>query len=262
MRVRGGAAVTVVAAGLVLAVAGCGHPAATAPAGAGCWQFGLRAIEHHVRVRVLPRACAGLSQAQLNQIVASAVRAAAGPHRKAVERHIAAVDGRYLASLVHAVQPPSGLVPRAGPATSAGPGPRQDRAPLSLIALGCWAATVAAGGYLFAAHRRRARPPGRTPAIAAGHAVVAVAGLAVWGGFAVARGAALAWAAAALVITAAGLGMAVLLMSVPEPVAAGSEPADGSAAGPPPSRVLAIATHATLAVVTVLLVVLAATGAG
>jgi hypothetical protein len=97
--------------------------------------------------------------------------------------------------------------------------------------------------------------------MAAGHAAVALAGLAVWGAFAIARGAALAWAAAALVIAAAGLGMAVLLMSVPEPVAAGSEPADGRAAGPAPSRVLSIASHVMLAVVTMLLVVLAATGA-
>jgi hypothetical protein len=238
-----------VAAGVTLACAGC---APARPTARGCLLFGMRAIEQHVTVRSVPAACAGLTHLQLNEIVSSAVREAAGPHPKAIERRIAAADARYLAGLVQGV-----ALPPASAANSPS-GPQPSGGDLRLIALGCWAATVTAGGYLFAGHRGR----GRTPAMAIGHAAVGLTGLAVWAAFAVARVQALAWTAAALIIAAAGLGMAVLVMSIPEPPAPGPGDPVSSGSGPAPRRVLATACHVTLAVSTVLLVLLAATGSG
>jgi hypothetical protein len=247
-----------VLAGVTLAGAGCGHPAAR-PAAATCWQSAVRAIERHVTVRSVPASCAGLSDAQLSHVVASAVRAAAGPHPKAAERRIAAADARYLASLVRggpARAPGAGGAPTAAlaPVTP----PARPGAGLGLAALGCWTLTAAAGGYLFSGHRRAGLRPRRPPAIAAGHASLAIAGLAVWAAWTAARGsAALGWAAAALVIGTAGLGIAVLLASVLEPATAERR---SERSGLAPRRVLAIASHVTLAVVTMLLVLLAATG--
>ena len=272
MRARATAVLAAVMLGpAALACAGCGRSGGP-PAASGCWQDGLRAIERHDVIRSVPPACAGLSHAQLNEVVASAVRAAAGPHRKAVERRIAAADGRYLAALVRGTgpRPPAsaGSVPGSASAGSASPGSASpgSAAPgrgLSVLALASWLATVAAGGYLLAGHRGRGRRlPGWPPAIAAGHAAVAVAGLAVWVAFGIARGAALAWAGTGLVIGAAGLGMAVLLTSVAGPELPGSAGGPAARAAPAPRRVLAIASHVTLAVLTMLLVVLAATGAG
>ena len=235
------------AAGLALACAGC---APARPATNNCMLFGVRAIEQRVTLRVVPAACAGLSQLQLNEIVASAVREAAGPHPKAAERRIAAGDARYLAALVQDVAPP--------PASAASPpsAPEPSGSGLRLIALGCWAATVAAGGYLFAGHRGH----GRAPATAISHAAAALIGLAVWAAFAVARTQALAWTAVALIIAAAGLGMAVLVTSIPEASDPGGQLA--ASASPLPRRVVAIACHFVLAVGTLLLVLLAATGSG
>jgi hypothetical protein len=231
-----------IAAGVALACAGSARPQ---PAAHNCLQFGVRAIEEHVTVRSVPAACAGLSQLQLNGIVAAAVREAAGPHPKAILRRNEAADARYLAGLVKGVALPaaSAANPPSGPQPSSGI--------LRLIALGCWAATAAAGGYLFASNRGR----GRTPATSIGHGAVALTGLAVWVAFAVARGQALAWTAAGLIVAAAGLGMAVLVTSITDPQAP-------SGTGPAPGRVFAIACHVTLAVSTILFVLLAATGSG
>ena len=285
------AAVTaaVAAVGIALACAGCGH-AATQSSSAPCWQTAVRLIERHVVVRSVPPACAGLSQAQLNHVVASAIRAAAGPHPKAVQRRIAASDARFLGSLVQTGPPPRsppGLAQAGGAPLRSSPASRLS---LVLAALGCWAATGAVGGYLLAGHRRTGARPRKVPAIAASHAGIAVGGLAVWAAFAVGRESdALAWSAAGLLIGAAGLGLAVLLSSPPAPVsppasapvrAPVSSPASPSAAAPAsavtwaagpqrtvagsptPHRVLVIAAHAALAVVTILLVLLAATGGG
>jgi hypothetical protein len=238
-----------IAAGIALACAGC---ARSQPAARNCLQFGVRAIEQRVTVRSVPAACGGLSRLQLNGLVSAAVREAAGPHPKAIERRNAAADARYLAGLVKAVAPPaaSAANPPAGPQSSGG-----DR---GLIALGCWATTAAAGGYLFARNRDR----GRTPATSIGHGAIALTGLAVWAAFAVTSGQALAWTAAGLIVAAAGLGMAVLVTSITDPPAPCPEGPVPSGAVAAPGQVLAIACHVTLAVSTILLVLLAATASG
>jgi hypothetical protein len=184
--------------------------------------------------------------------VSAAVREAAGPHPKAIERRNAAADARYLAGLVKGVAPPAASA--ASPPPS---GPQSSDGDLGLIAL-CWAATAAVGGYLFARNRGR----GRTPVASIAHGAVALTGLAVWAAFAVTRGQALAWTAAGLIVAAAGLGMAVLVTSVTDPSAPSPEGRVPSVAGPAPGRVFAIACHVTLAVSTILFVMLAATGSG
>lgn len=236
-------------AGIALACAGCTR---TQPAAHNCLQFGVQAIEQRVTVHSVPAACDGLSRLQLNGLVSAAVREAAGPHPKAIERRNAAADARYLAGLVKAVEPPaaSAANPPSGPQPSGG-----DR---GLIALGCWATTAAAGGYLFA----RNRGCGRTPATSIGHGAIALTGLAVWVAFAVTRGQALAWTAAGLIVAAAGLGMAVLVTSITELSARCPEDQMPPGTGPPPGRVFAIACHVALAVSTILFVLLAATGSG
>ncbi len=274
MRVTGRTAAGLLAAGIALGCAGCGQPSAR-PGAVTCWQSAVRAIQRHEIIRSVPRSCAGLTGAELGVVVAWAVRAAGGAHAKAAQRRVAAADSRYLASLVRAsaslaaaATPGSAAAGsaaarpgRAAAARAPGAGPgappgRQDGS-LGLAALGCWAMTAAVGGYLFRTHRRPAGLARRTPAIAAGHAGVALAGLALWTAAAVAPGsAALAWSAAALVIGAAGLGLAVLLTAAPEPAPA----APGARPGPPARRVLAVASHVGLAVATMLLVLLAATG--
>lgn len=270
MRVTARATAAILAAAIALGCAGCGQPparSASRPGTATCWQSAVRAIQRHVIIRSVPRSCAGLTGAELGVVVAWAVRAAGGAHAKAAQRRVAAADSRYLASLVRAsaslaaaapATPGSSTAASGGAAAALAPGagPGADGG-LGLAALGCWAVTAAVGGYLFRSHRRPAALARRPPAVAAGHAGVALAGLALWTAAAVAPGsAALAWSAAALVIGAAGLGLAVLLTAAPEsaPAAPGARPA------PPARRVLAVASHIGLAVATMLLVLLAATG--
>jgi hypothetical protein len=80
-------------------------------------------------------------------------------------------------------------------------------------------------------------------------------GLGVWIGFVASGMAVLAWIAVAMVVAIAGLGMAVLAAVLPDP-GRGSAAAAGRARLP----VTVIAAHGLLATVTILLVVLAATG--
>jgi hypothetical protein len=230
------AARTLLPAAAALACAGCGH---ASPPGSGhasppgslraCSSFGVQAIERHLTVTAIPRQCAGLNSAQVNQAVASAIHTAVGPRPKAVARRLAERDGRYLARLVRRV--PAAAPVAAG--SSAGPAPAGR--PLSLSALACWAVTAAMGLYLLGRGRvqvrrrrdRLAHGSGMPPAIAIGHAAVAVTGLATWVAFTVTGLPALAWAAVALVATAAGLGMAALVGFLPEPPVTGS-PVTGS----------------------------------
>ena len=112
--------------------------------------------------------------------------------------------------------------------------------------------------------------------VIAGHLALAVAGLGLWIGFVATGAAALAWMAVGVILSVAGLGMATLVGGLPEPAAnsaqpvavggAGSyglptEPGTGAPAlaGRP---VITIVIHGVLAASTILLVVLAAAGAG
>jgi manganese efflux pump family protein len=126
-------------------------------------------------------------------------------------------------------------------------------------------------------------------AVIVGHFTLALIGLGLWIVFMVTGLPALAWAAVAVVVSVAGLGMATLAGGLPEqrqpsegapepqpattgrpglrpagtrPASAGLQPARMSAIGVPPGKpVTAIALHGTLAFATLMIVVLAAIGA-
>src|SRR6516164_7551034 len=87
---RGKRAVAAFLAGLVLAAlaAGCSRQPATSRASVeSCVQFGIAAIRHHVTVTSLPPACRGLTAAQIDFAVSTALRSAgAGAHGKARRR--------------------------------------------------------------------------------------------------------------------------------------------------------------------------------
>ena len=85
-----------------------------------------------------------------------------------------------------------------------------------------------------------------------GHFGLALTGLCIWIGFLGTGVTALAWVAVGLVILIAGLGMGVLAADLPEPGA--------TRRGRLPVTVIAV--HGTLATATILLVLLAAVGAG
>jgi hypothetical protein len=202
----------------------------------------------------VPRACAGLSHEQLNIALARAVRAAVGPRPKAAERWAAEQESKYLEGLFTTVLPPS-----PAPLSAAPRQPYADR-PLQLAALGGWLATAAAGSYLLvrwvAAGRRRGhgRASRGAPTVLIAHASLAVSGLGIWTAFLSAGIADLAWLAVGLILVVAGLGMATLVTGLPEPRAGGS--------GRPAAQVLAAGLHGVLATLAILLVLLAAVGAG
>ena len=229
---------------LALAVTGCAAAGPGEPA--RCRTFGVRAIQHHLVVRTRPPACAGLSQEQVNQAVAAAIHQVVGPRQKAVGRQLAVADSRYLAHLVHSV-PPAPAARLAG-----APPPAPQDGGLGLAALGCWLLTMAAGGYLLAGRRAG----GKLPPVAIGHAALAVAGLGAWAAFTATSAPVLAWLAAGCIATVAGMGMATLLAPGP----AGQPGGAHRASRPVRPPVLAIVGHGMLAVVTMLLVILAATG--
>lgn len=247
--------------------------AATArpPSAVRCYAFAVIDLHRRVVVRHRPAACAGLTQAQVNQIVDRAVRAVVGPHRKAVERRLAAADSRYLGDLVETLPPPP-----AASAVAAQPTPA-DQLGLRFAALALWLATAIPGAYMLSAWLTRAdrgrviRKAGGLSAVPIGHAGLAITGLVIWIVFTVTDAAALAWVDVGLTWVIAGLGMATLLAASPEPQAVTASPGAAALVGvteestaPFPTRapVFVIALHGALATLTILLVLLAAVGAG
>jgi manganese efflux pump family protein len=226
-----------------------------------CYAFGVQAIKRHVTVTTVPRACAGLSRAQVNAAVGRAIKDVVGPHPKAVARHLAHRDQAYLAQLISTVPAPTAAPTAAAPA----PAPARSSGALPLAALGAWLVTAAAGSYLLAGWlavtgRRRARrlrtlqvrATGLTRGFVVGHFGLALTGLGIWIAFLGTGVAALAWVSVGLVILIAGLGMGVLAADLPEPGA--------RRRGGLPVTVIAI--HGALATTTILLVLVAALGAG
>jgi hypothetical protein len=155
--------------------------------------------------------------------------------------------------------------------------------PLGLAALMAWFVTAAAGSYLLAGWRaagglRRRRPAASlVPVTVLSHFGLAVAGLGLWIAFVITGTRVLAWVGVGLIVLIAGLGMGALSAALPEPDRSAS-PAGPGPAGPDPvarvqpqadpgsskarTPVAVIAVHGTLATATILLVFLAAIGAG
>jgi manganese efflux pump family protein len=285
-------AVAAFAVTAVLAAAGCStrQPAVSRATVATCYAFAVQALDKHATVTSVPPACRGLTHEQINLAVDRAIRAVVGPHRKAVARRLAHKEAAYLAILVTVVPPRAPAPPAASPAAPS----RQ--VPLDFAALIAWEVTVAAGTWLVVSwiadgglRRRYARVGGVPRVVIVGHFTLGLIGLAIWIAFMVTGLPALAWAAVAVVLSVAGLGMATLAGGLPEqrqpsegppepqPAATGRagpgatgtrsastglQPARMPAIDVPPGKpVTAIALHGTLASATVLIVVLAAIGA-
>ncbi len=262
-----------VAAPLMIGCAAAPAWAATQQApgtSASCYNFAVSALRRHVVVRRLPAACAGLSQAQINEDIDRAIRTVIGSHPKALDRRLAAADSRYLGSLVKPVPPPPPASVATSPLTSSG------QLGVRLGALAAWLVTAIAGGYLLApwvtrrGSRRVIRMPGLPSIVPLAHAGCAITGLCIWIAFAATGTAALAWAAVGLTWVIAGLGMATLLAANPDQrIETSTEAAESrvtaeNSTAPFPARapVIIIALHGVLATLTILLVLLAAVGVG
>lgn len=200
------------------AVAGCstGPPAPYQATVSSCYAFAVQALDRHVTVTSVPRACAGLSREQIDLVVERAVRDAVGPQPKA-GRRLAHKEAAYLAYLVTVVPPPRAPAP---PVAAPAGGPAG--LPLDLGALGAWVVTVAAGarlaaGWLAGGGLRRGyrRAAGVPRPVIAGHLALAVAGLGIWVGFVATGAATLAWVAVGVILSVAGLGMATLAGGLP-----------------------------------------------
>jgi hypothetical protein len=243
---------------VLLTCAACATGAAQ-PSLARCTAYGVQAIRRHTVVRAVPAACAGLSHEQVNTAVAKAVRESVGPRPKAPSRRLAAQDSKYLAPLITSIPPPPPVAVTTGTASSS------SGTELSLFALGCWVLTASAGSYLVfrtrIVRRRRGRWSARASlgAIIASHVGAAVACVATLAAFAVTGTRAVGWAAAGLVIIAAGFGMATLVTALPDPgAAARGVPAPAAVTARRQQSIVAvIALHGVLATVTILLVWLA-----
>jgi manganese efflux pump family protein len=267
---------TVVLTGVLAAGCSAGPAAPHRATVDTCYAFSVRALQRHITVTSVPRACRGLSHAQINQAVGGAIHKVVGPRPKAAARRLASRDSAYLGHLIGSVTPPrpaSLATGRAQPASDLG---------ASLAALAAWVLTAAAGSYLLAGwlapgwsrRRRPSRTAALPPVILLAHFAVAVAGLGIWIAFVVTDTAALAWAAVGLILPAAGLGMAGLAAALPG-ASPGAWPPGTPPPGPPPASawptsapppstrmpVAAVAVHGLLATATILAVVLAAIGA-
>lgn len=267
------------AAGLVLAAlaAGCSRPPATARASVGsCTQFGIAAIRHHVTVIALPPACRGLTQAQVNFAVGTALRTAAGSAGgKAAEYKRLAAESHFLEQLVKPVPPQRSRPPVPAAATS-----QASPATLGLIALCTWLITLALGLWMMSRWILRRRLPHarvgrlrRPPALNAAHLGLASTSLLTWIVYLATGVTAVAWAACALLPLVAGLGMVlVFLPSSASPAdsptahalaagTAGDRLRGGSSRSPRPP-VFTVGAHIAFATATILFAVLTAIGLG
>lgn len=248
-------------------VVGLAGPAlAITPAGSvpDCAAAAMRAMRAGITLTALPAACRGLPPDQVTRAAVTAIGEFSAHGRKSVRRHLAATYGAHLSYLIE-----QGRAKRPGqhrqPRKAAPPGPFAPAAgrgvPAGLAALVAWILTAATGGYLLAgwlAHggmrRRKRTRTGLPPSVILTHFGLAVAGLIGWAGYLVSGAAPVAWLAAGLLMPVVGLGMATLVLAIPD---AGSGSA--SSARMP---VVAILVHGIFATVTMLLVLLAAIASG
>ena len=280
-RRRGHAATAVAVAGVALAgvaAAGCSHqPAASRGSVQSCVQFGINAVSRHVTVTGVPPACQGLTRAQVNFAVASALHsAAAGARGKARQRARIAQASRFLRRLVTAVpeqrHEPQVPAPAARPAS---------RTALGLITLCTWLITVGLGLRMMTrwitGGRPRRAPAGRArrpPALNLAHFTLATAGLLTWIAYLITDVTGVAWAACALLLPTAGLGMTLVFLSFSARPAESLTTAEAAAGETPGTAVrtdqrharrppvLTVSAHIAFATATILFAFLTAVGAG
>ncbi len=269
-KLRRAAALAAACCACLLVAACAAGPRARHATVQSCYAFAVHALQHHVTVTKVPRACAGMTRAQVNLAVGRAIRDVVGPLHKAAERHAAYQDGRYLEHLVRPVRP------APPPPVAAPPAGQPGSLPVSLAALAAWIVTALAGSYLLAGWlagmtergwRRKIRS---LPVTVLCHFGFALTGLAIWISFVASNTAALAWLDVGLILPVAGLGMAVLfgwLGSLEAdtddtPQSAAGEQAESARTGTGQRiPVLPIVLHGALATTTILLVLLAAIAA-
>lgn len=282
-------------------ITGCGAASPPGQATTGsCFEFGVQALRRHETVTRLPADCAGLSREQVNAAVGRALRDVVGPLAKAPFRRRALAESRYLAGLVQSVPAarPAAHRATAGPAA---PSLRASLAALASWIVTAAAGLYLLAGWLTRtpSGRRRFRGAAPPPSVIGGHAGLGLAGLGVWIAFMATAEPALSWIAVGITFLAAGLGMATLLTAMPDPQPSAELTADTvtantatanvvtadaiaartataitvtastastvtESARTPATRppVLVIALHGVLATITILVVLLAAIGAG
>jgi manganese efflux pump family protein len=263
-----------------------------------CTAYAYRAIQRHEVVAAVPAACGGLSRAQVNQAVSTAIREAAGSGPKSMSRTQAASAEPWVKVLLTGPVPATGGAPTAtspggGPGSILGPG---TELAVKIAALLAWLITAASGGYVLVhwlragGRLRRRAATAVPPVVVLGHAGLGLLGLVLWTVFTATGWVAVAWGAAGILAPVAGLGMSVLVIGLPSPrpgaggaAPAPPEPAEPVPAGtagtavlvappapaaPAPSRsggrqpILVIALHGLFAATVLALVLTAAVGAG
>jgi hypothetical protein len=258
---------------VTLAALGCSARTASAPHGTvqECGRYAVSAIQRHMMAAGNPPQCAGLAPVVVNAAVESAIQQEAGHGPRPERRQREGEAARWVSALLSANLPPTavgpgGVTPAAAGEPGSAAGGVSDLS-LSLAALAAWAVAAASGAYLVwswllaGGDLRRRKSTAAPPQVIVAHAGSAITGLVLWTSFLATSVVALAWAATALLVPTAGLGVGLVTLGLPfrGPPAAG-RPA-------PPSRprrapVLVIAVHGVVAFATLLLVLLAAIGAG
>jgi hypothetical protein len=239
-----------------------------------CVAYAYAAIRQHKVVTATPPACRGLSPTQVNQAAATAIRMTETRGTKSAQRKQAGAAARWVWAMITSPAPVSG-----GPLTSSAPVRPAAGGPVGGLGLGgvselaakvgallAWLATAASGGWVLARWLLAGGSPLRRtetaapPAVILGHAGAGALGLALWTCFTLSGWAALAWIALGVLAPVAGLGMGVLLLGLPGPV----RPDIGARSPGRRARVpvLVIVGHGLFAVITLLLVLMAAIGAG
>jgi hypothetical protein len=258
---------------LVVTAAGCGGFGARGPATpGGCAAFAVDAIRRHVPVGQeipaggLPAPCRGLGPDGLSQAVRIAVGRLALHADKARRRHLAGLARAHLGYLIGAAQREAAAraaarsrgAPRRSPGSGSGPAPSGWHLPVGVAALVAWLLTAGSGAVLVGkrlARRRGSVLSGRLPGVLVSHFGLAASGLAVWTGYLASGWTPLAWAALGILLPVAGLGMATLILTIPDPGTGSAPLLKGKA------PVLVIAGHGVLAILTMLLALLAAVAA-
>ncbi|HTU08409.1 MAG TPA: hypothetical protein VMG13_22875 [Trebonia sp.] len=240
---RGNAAAALAAAGVVLAVlsvAGCSGQTAISQASVeSCVQFGTTAIRHQVTVTSLPPACRGLTAAQIDLAVGTALRSAgSGVHDKARRRTLIVKASHFLEHMFVAVP-----TQRSEPQVSAKPAGWISTATLGLTALCSLLITVALGVRMMARWilRRPARPAPagrlrRPPALNFAHLGLASTSLLIWIAYLATGLTGLAWTATALLTLVMGLGMTLIFLPSASPADSSTAQALRAATVPDPGR--------------------------
>ena len=258
--------------GVIASAAGATLTAAQANASpTACEYDAYAAIEGHKVITATPAACQGLTRAQVNQAVATAIRMTLTARSKPARREQAIAAAVWVRALI--TNPPPAKAPAAAstgrPAAGAPAGSGSIDLGLGDIseqaaqvgALLAWLATAASGGWILLRWLRaggnplRRTPTSAPPAVILGHVGGGLLGLVLWAAFMLSGWAVFAWVALGVMAPVAGAGMGVLALGLPRP----ERPRPS--ARRPRIPVFAIFAHGLFVTVALLLVLMATIGA-